>query len=236
MNSMQTEFILHADGESLSCLHLKAREAKGHVLLLHGAGKGNKGRYQSLMDELCDSGFDVTAFDFSGHGESSGKLSELSLKRRRYQALHVMRHVRTNDLPFIVVGFSMSGQTICDLISDPQNNIAGIALCCPAAYADNVQDLPFGASLFTETIRIPGNWKTSQSFEILRNYKGKILVVTPEVDEVIPQEVTDQILLSCPQITTEHTVVSGAPHMLGLWLSTHPVERKQVASAVVRLL
>lgn len=55
------------------------------------------------------------AFDFSGHGESAGKLRELSLRRRFEQAVAAIDAYSGADGPLVVVGFSMSGQMVADL-------------------------------------------------------------------------------------------------------------------------
>jgi pimeloyl-ACP methyl ester carboxylesterase len=69
------------------------------------------------MDDFAARGCRALAFDFSGHGESSGELRELSLARRLRQAGAVIdRHVPPGD-GLILVGFSMSGQTVADLVA-----------------------------------------------------------------------------------------------------------------------
>lgn len=112
-------FVLDCDGEQLSC---SARAPHGPdsgttVLFLHGAGTSEKGRLGALMDDFAARGCRALAFDFSGHGESSGELRELSLARRLRQAGAVIdRHVPPGD-GLILVGFSMSGQTVADLVA-----------------------------------------------------------------------------------------------------------------------
>lgn len=104
-------------GERLSGLSTGAGErARATAVLLHGAGRGGKERLVPLLTEFAAHGCHALAFDFSGHGESTGLLRELSLRRRFEQAVSVIdAHVR-GDGPLILVGFSMSGQTVADLV------------------------------------------------------------------------------------------------------------------------
>lgn len=52
------------------------------AVLLHGAGPGTKDRLLPLLADFAARGCHALAFDFSGHGESTGEQRELSLRRR----------------------------------------------------------------------------------------------------------------------------------------------------------
>ncbi|MDX6312847.1 MAG: uncharacterized protein QOF44_2311, partial [Streptomyces sp.] len=84
--------IIEHDGEQLSCVLLNPSEdaAATTVVLLHGAGTSEKERLTALMEEFAARGCRALAFDFSGHGGSSGELGELSLRRRFEQAVAVI--------------------------------------------------------------------------------------------------------------------------------------------------
>ena len=114
------------------------------AVLLHGAGRGSKERLLPLLDEFVAHGCRALAFDFSGHGESSGALAELSLRRRFEQAVAVIDAHTPADGPLVLVGFSMSGQTVADLARHYGARVAALGLCAPAVYAGEAWDVPFG--------------------------------------------------------------------------------------------
>lgn len=60
------------------------------AVVLHGAGRSSKERLLPLLGEFTAHGCHALALDFSGHGESTGALRELSLRRRFEQAVAVI--------------------------------------------------------------------------------------------------------------------------------------------------
>ncbi|MEU9334563.1 alpha/beta fold hydrolase [Streptomyces sp. NPDC048290] len=165
------------------------------AVLLHGAGNGSKERLRPLLGEFAGRGCDALAFDFSGHGDSSGRLRELSLRRRFEQAVAVIDAQVERAAPLVLVGFSMSGQTVADLAAHYGDRIAALALCAPGIYAAGAWELPFGQSdgPFTRLIRTPGSWRDSPALDALRAYTGRAVLAVPGTDAVIPAAVTDAV-------------------------------------------
>jgi hypothetical protein len=60
------------------------------VLVLHGAGNSNRGRFRTLREELFAKGISSAAFDFVGHGDTGGDLKNSSLSSRTRQACRVV--------------------------------------------------------------------------------------------------------------------------------------------------
>ena len=228
----RAEFRLGTDGESLSCVHVRAIDPVGQVLLMHGAGTGNKRRYLPIIESLVAVNLDVVAFDFSGHGDSTGTLPELSLQRRLVQAQAVLAHCQAPHLPLILTGFSMSGQTACDIVASQQSlDAAAMALCVPAAYAEDVHTLRFGDSAFTQGLRRHRSWLTSTAFGTLRDYPGQVLIIEAEHDDVIPTDVIQNMLSSRGHRPTRH-VTLPSPHKVAAWLADKPEQRQRIATLI----
>ncbi|MFF6874584.1 alpha/beta fold hydrolase [Streptomyces sp. NPDC012474] len=224
-------------GERLSGLITGGGEpARATVVVLHGAGNGNKARLIPLLAEFAAHGCHALAFDFSGHGESTGLLRELSLSRRFEQAVSVIdAHARV-DAPLVLAGFSMSGQTVADLVRHYGERVAALGLCAPAVYAAEAWDVPFGAGdgRFSEIIRTPGSWRAAPALDVLRAFEGRAMLVTPGTDEVIPPAVTEafsEALARRSQFT--HRELPDAGHRLGLWFRDHPDDRREFVTAVL---
>ncbi|MFD8237070.1 alpha/beta hydrolase [Streptomyces sp. NPDC059696] len=225
-------------GERLSGLSTgDGRErARATVVLLHGAGNGSKERLVPLLEDFAAHGCYALAFDFSGHGESTGLLRELSLRRRFEQAVSVIDARAGADGPLMLVGFSMSGQTVADLVRHYGVRVAALGLCAPAVYAGAAWDVPFGAGdgPFSEIIRRPGSWRTSPALDVLRAYEGRAVLVLPGTDEVIPPEVTKTL---CEALTRRaqftHRELPDAEHRLGSWFRDHPQDRQDFVRAVL---
>ncbi|WP_374101854.1 alpha/beta hydrolase [Streptomyces sp. MC1] len=103
-----TAFSYQYDGERLSGVSA-GRPGRTTALLLHGAGNGSKQRLLPLLSDFAARDCRAPAFDFSGHGESTGHLAELSLRRRYEQAVAVLDAHVPGDDPLILVGFSNGG-------------------------------------------------------------------------------------------------------------------------------
>ncbi|QKW21385.1 alpha/beta fold hydrolase [Kitasatospora sp. NA04385] len=208
------------------------------ALLMHGAGSGDRHRCLPLARELAAAGCRAVVFDFAGHGASSGTLGELSLARRARQARAVLeRHAPVG--PLLLVGFSMGGQTVTDLLRMPELAVRteAVALCAPAAYAREVRELPFANPEFTKVLRQEGSWRSSTAFDTLAAFGGRAVLVLPETDGVIPAGVTDALdaaLRTRPAAPPyARLTLPGADHLLGRWLGEHPEECERVAAALL---
>lgn len=206
------------------------------VVLLHGAGKGTKDRLLPLLAEFVSRGCRGLAFDFSGHGESTGELRELSLRRRFEQAVAVIDARVPEGGPLIVVGFSMSGQTVADLVAHYGERVMAVGLCAPAVYAEEAWDVPFGEGdgRFSEIIRRPDGWRGAPALDVLRGYTGRAVLAVPGTDAIIPSAVTEAVqdaLATHAQFTRFD--VPGAEHMLGLWFEEHAEDRREFVTAVL---
>lgn len=215
--------------------------APASVVVLHGAGNGNKAALVPLLQEFAARGQHALAFDFSGHGESSGRLGELSLRRRFEQAASVIEgHVRASA-PLTLVGFSMSGQTLADLVRHFGPRVTTLGLCAPAVYAAEAWEVPFGAGngdgdgdgTFSEIIRRPDSWRDSPALAALRAYEGRAVLAVPRTDDVIPPAVTHAVteaLMERSHLTPVE--YPRATHRLGAWFAEHPMDRRHFAETV----
>ncbi|MFF9116077.1 alpha/beta fold hydrolase [Streptomyces massasporeus] len=225
------------DGERLSGLSAGGGEqGRATVVLLHGAGNGSKERLVPLLAEFATHGCHALAFDFSGHGESTGLLRELSLRRRFEQAVSVIDARACVDGPLVLVGFSMSGQTVADLVRHYGERVAALGLCAPAVYAGEARDVPFGSGdgRFSEIIRRPGSWRAAPALDVLRAFEGRAVLAVPDTDEVIPPAVTEALseaLARRAQFT--HRELPGAGHRLSPWFRDHPDDRREFVTAVL---
>ncbi|BBC37081.1 hypothetical protein SGFS_083750 [Streptomyces graminofaciens] len=224
------------DGERLAGVSGGDDRAPATVVLLHGAGRGSKERLLPLAEEFLARGCHALAFDFSGHGESTGELRESSLRRRFGQAVAVIGARVAADAPLVLVGFSMSGQTVADLARHYGDRVAAIGLCAPAVYGAEAWELPFGDGdgPFSAAIRTPGSWHGSPALEVFRAYTGRAVLAAPGTDHVIPAAVTDAVtdaLAARAQFT--RLELPDADHYLGLWFGERASDRRRFVDSVL---
>ncbi|HET6746899.1 MAG TPA: alpha/beta fold hydrolase [Candidatus Saccharimonadales bacterium] len=220
---------LSIDNETIACEYeLKTK----NVVILHGAGMASRVRYYAMAKQLLNKGIGVVLLDFSGHGDSTGNIKELSLKRRQIQASAAIDQILPKKSELYLAGFSMSGQTVCDLLPVYRDRIKAILLGCPGVYTTNVYDLPFGTEAFTESIRQFESWRQSDAFVKLRNFEGKTLLAIGSEDTVILAGVIAKLKESARHVSYHE--YAGVDHGLAVWLSDHPEEMKQLINELTQ--
>lgn len=162
---------------------------KPNVIFLHGAGNTTATSFDSIRIKLAEDGFSSVAFDCIGHGKTGGDLQSSSLLDRTEQAMKVMENFQPQR-PLVVVGRSMGGYTALRLIELYPVDI--LILLVPAVYAKEVYGVNFGEK-FTNIIRQERSWENSDAWDTIKKFKGKLLVISAELDEVIPKEIPSRI-------------------------------------------
>jgi len=168
-----------------------------NTIVLHGAGKSSRDRFSRMRNRLNAKGLPSVSFDFIGHGETGGEITETSLYGRTEQAASVIQH--TLREPFTLIAASMSAYTAIMLTE--KFSVKNIVLLVPAVYTPRAYHLSFGLA-FSAAIRVPCSWKDSDAFSILENFKGNLLIVAAENDHVIPEEVIERLHASAKHAKT----------------------------------
>ncbi|MFD8076332.1 alpha/beta hydrolase [Streptomyces sp. NPDC059718] len=234
-------FTVDCDGETLRCTAARPvtddRGAAGPLtaVVLHGAGTSDSQRLTGLLGDVAARGHHALAFDFSGHGESTGLLADSSLRRRFLQARAVIHGRVPARHRLAVIGFSMSGQTVADLARHYGARVASVGLCAPAVYAADAWTVPFGAG-FTEIIRTPESWRNSPALDVFRALSGRAVLATPAADAVIPPAVTEAVATALGGSRARFTRLTypDAEHRLALWFTRNPEPRGRFVDAVLR--
>ena len=166
-----------------------SRNSRPEVLILHGAGNASRRDFRLFRQQLLIHEISSAAFDFVGHGDTGGVLESSSLLSRTRQACSVVDSLNLQQ-PFSVIGASMGAYTAVKLLEYYQ--IKNLILLVPAMYTSMAYTVPFNKG-FTEIIRQPQSWGHSDAWDILSGYRGILLIIAAENDEVIPQGVINKI-------------------------------------------
>lgn len=215
--------ILEIDGEKIFCETFIREDT---VIILHGAGASSRKRFQALAQAIIRRGIGVVLFDFSSHGDSTGERNELSLERRARQAEMVIETFVPREGKIYLAGFSMSGQTVCDLLPLYKKRAPAILLGCPAVYPKEASHLLFDGGAFTTKIRDKDNWKSSPAFSELSTYEGRTVIAVGKEDEIIPDEVIATLAKSAQHL--RYVEYEGVDHQLAVWLAAHEQEQEKL--------
>ncbi|MCO5091682.1 alpha/beta fold hydrolase [Bosea sp. (in: a-proteobacteria)] len=203
-------------GETLRYSWTLPRDASaGSMLYLHGGGSGNRRRIDDLARALAARGIATFAFDFSGHGDSSGLMSRSSLRLRLEQACAAVETMGGSG-PDIVMGNSMGGYVAAELLACLQPRL--LVLSCPALYVAEAFDVPFDQR-FTAILRQSRTFDGARPLPLLRAFRGNALLVTAGQDRVIPRPVIDTYRRALRQTTLDLLDFPDAPHQIHDWIA-----------------
>lgn len=218
---------LKTDGEEIACEFLVKEK---NAVILHGAGTSELTRFYPIAEELAKHSLGVVLFDFSGHGQSTGRLSEQSLQKRKEQAKAVIDKIAPKGRLYLA-GFSMGAQTLCDILPDYKDRVEAILLGCPAIYTEEAKNIPFGNKEFTAKLREENSWKNSKAPDSLKDFAGRCVIAIGDQDKVIPEGVVS--LLKNTAHEPMYKEYPGATHNFAKWLSENP---KELSKLIQQLL
>jgi pimeloyl-ACP methyl ester carboxylesterase len=197
---------------------LSSAAAPLRLLVLHGAGQSHRARFQLTREHLLAHGIGSAAFDCIGHGDTGGDLKSSSLANRTAQACAAIEAVPLSR-PFSVFGASMGAYTAASLL--PRYPIDALVLLGPAMYAAEAHAIPFNAG-FTDIIRRPQSWVSSEAWSWLAAFTGRLLIIAGEHDTVIPPDVIRRVYAAAEHTSDRKLVIApGASHMILTDLRAH---------------
>ena len=94
-----------AERRIYGCLQLPHKAPTTCIVTCHGLfSNKNSEKFVAIADAFCSAGMAVIRFDFSGCGESSGRIAETTVTRRLQELNTVVDWVRTRMLPGARIG------------------------------------------------------------------------------------------------------------------------------------
>lgn len=179
-----------------------------HLFGIHGGGASNRSVWDGLRQSLRQRGVGSTALDCVGHGRTGGIFADSSLHGRSRQARSVIAHAGVR--PTALAGISMGAYNALRL--SEELDAQALILIVPGIYTPEAHEVPFGPD-FSAIIRRPRSWMDSDAWEILGRFRGRLLVIAGEQDNVIPLEIPERLHAAANRASRrELLVVPGAGH------------------------
>ncbi len=154
------------------------------VVFYHGRGSSRE-RYLEISKRLSNEGIMALAFDFRGCGESDGKFPDQTQKMgiddaRAGLEFLLKQNVDKNRIG--IMGTSFGGFVAAILMNE--FSINSLILRVPAVYPNQVLDSH--VKLISDLSKIEKEkWLTSFAYEGISKFKGSLLVIQSEKDEVV---------------------------------------------------
>ena len=203
------------------------------ILIIHGAGPSGQHRYTFLAENLAANGHTSLRFDHSGHGKSTGELSQSSLAKRLEEVKSFLPLLHPTA-PLTVMGASMGGHIASRIL--PLANFQSFIAQVPAAYTQAAENLTFGPT-FTQTICQPEAWQDALIWPILEKFTGKFLLISAQNDLIIPEAVLKSYLQHTANASRQnHLVLIHAEHSVSGWLTKNPTALPSYLEAIHNIL
>lgn len=221
------------------------------IMVIHGA-RADFTKADDVMLPLFHKGPTIPSATASGHGVAGHQTNTaFSLDDNLREAQAFSQLLSNNHR--VLIGFSMGGTTAVRLLAQNPDAYDKLVLFYPAVFNDEVYAIPFGTDEFRKIASKKGSFLSSSFFEVIRTFKGKIMLIkgqydgleptafgkdhenavfndyvdSKEVYSPIPPEVFSRIMELRPD--TEFFELPGADHQFAKWFASHPDDAKLVA-------
>jgi dipeptidyl aminopeptidase/acylaminoacyl peptidase len=206
---MTTDLALESSGRRLAGRLTRPAEPSGRALLfihgLHSTQAGYGPRAAAAAEAL---GAISLTFDLGGHGSSEGDGQAITPRENladavvAYDALAATEGV--DGARIGVCGASYGGYLAALLTA--RRDVARLLMRAPALYEDERLDLPLGARGAMPAA------PPAQATKALADFRGEVLVLESEHDEVIPHAMIEAYLAAGGHV--HHAVLHGIGHRL----------------------
>jgi len=198
------------------------------IVIFHGRGSSRKS-YDQLSQRLAEMGFLVHNFDFRGCGKSDGVLEEGTQRMGIDDAragLEILLKQNLDRNRIGIVGSSFGG--FVGAVLAGEYDIKSMALRAPAVYPNETLDTYVDS---IEGLKFPKEkWLESIAYKEIQKFKGKLLLVESEKDEVVASWVVKAYFENAITATKkELSIQKGAPHSL----SATPKFKKEFEDKVI---
>jgi pimeloyl-ACP methyl ester carboxylesterase len=216
------------------------------ILSVHGA-RGDYTKSDPVTLGLRDRGYSVLSFSMSGHSPAGVLASEeTSLANNIAEAQAFFQYLDPHR-PKVLIGYSLGGTPVLKTLERHLTEVDKVALFYPGIYSADAYDKHYGEPL-RQAISEAYSYRRNDTIEVLRQFKGGVLLVKGEYDGLdpieygkpaggsagqvqiagktysspIPKEVIEMIRDIVPAEHFEYFEVPKCDHLVMGWMREHP--------------
>lgn len=215
--------IRNQQNENLVCELNKPKnsiENRPSILILHAlTGKKENKTINFLAKNLPNYCYTTIQFDFSGHGESEGKLEEATISKQIADIKSILSNLNEIDTKeVILIGNSFSVITALAFARNKKSVAALILLSGRANYMEYINSLKKVENKYKlfEEIFIDENfvkdYKRYNPLKIIKKINIPVLIIHGGNDEVIPKEDAQLFYATSSSVMKELFIVPKADH------------------------
>lgn len=194
---------MSSKGHKLSGILDDIGEAGPVVVSAHGWTSGKESiTYTALTDELNKKGISHFRFDFYGHGESPGKIEDMTISEGIDDVMSAIKFVREKG--FSPVGlFASSFGGVCASLAAAQSGVKAMALKHPVSeYTESMLD--------NKGVHVRNDYTKYSAYAVAENITCPVLIVHGDKDDRVPIQQSRKLAELLPQATLE--IIPEATH------------------------
>ena len=181
------------------------------VLFNHGNAGNLLGRLEKL-DVICKTGLDVLLYDYRGFGKSQGSAKADKVIKDAYAGLDfLLKQKGFKSQEIILYGESLGTGVAAKLLQASKKDFAALVLESGFASlsAQAGRTLPVIGPLILK--------ETFPTIDILKNYKGSLVLIHSKKDEIIPFSDSEKLYQVCPSNDKSFFNFQEAGHNSPVW-------------------
>lgn len=220
------------------------------VLSIHGA-RADFTKSDAVTFELQERGYSLLGLNMSGHSKAGVLEPEKTTLGNNVHEAETFFELFGNGRKKTVIAYSLGGTPALKLLERHSDEIDKLVLFYPGIYSKDAYDKHFGLE-FRDTITKPFSYRDNDTINLLRKFKGKLLLIKGQYDGLdpeaygkpaggsagevevdgikyyspIPKEVIDMVCDSVPTERRQLIEIPGCGHSVVLYMRDHPEEAK----------
>lgn len=209
------------------------------ILILHAlTGKKENKTINFLAKNLPRYGYDTIQFDFSGHGESEGKLEEATVTKQLKDITSILQNIsQVNTKKVIIIGNSFSVITAL-AFSKTNKCVTGLILLSGRAnylnYIETLEKVNDKYCLINNVLvdsLFINDYKKYNPLENIKIFANPILIIHGEKDKVVPKEDANLLYSSSDSSKKHLVIIKDAGHKY-----EKIEQKKEVLESIIQFL
>lgn len=251
-------FELPFDGYSLEARVLfNEKNEEPWILSVHGA-RGDFTKSDVIAFGLQERGYSLLGMNMSGHNDKTGVLKpEQTTLGNNVKEVNAFFGNLDKNRKRVVIAYSLGGTPALKLLEQHADEIDKLILFYPGVYSKEAYSKHFGEEL-RSVISKPFSYRNNDTVELLRSFKGKLLLIKGQYDGLdpeeygkpaggsagdievngqhfyspIPKEVIDIVYDAIPEDRRELIEIPNCDHSIVLWIRDHKAEAEQLLDKI----
>ncbi|MBA3724615.1 MAG: alpha/beta hydrolase [Candidatus Levybacteria bacterium] len=226
------------------------------VLSVHGA-RADFTKSDAVSIGLQKRGFSLLGMNMSGHSKAGVLSPEQTTLGGNVDEVSTFYDYLAKDRKKVIIAYSLGGTPALKLLEKHSDAIDKMILFYPGIYITDAYVSHFGAE-FRSTIAEPFSYRKNDTINLLRSFKGKLLVIKGEYDGLdpelyakppggsagevaidgikyyspIPKEVIDIVYNAVPVSRREFIEIPSCGHSVVLWMRENPIESEKLLDKI----